>query len=289
MLRRLLRRERPAPEWSRQKMLALVIGAAAAAVVLVAGLVLAIVYAAHPARHTSATGTATAAGAGHGPGPSSAAAAAAPGQSSAGGGDARDALAAKAMSTVPESASHPGPISTLDPGPPIVLPKATSTGPAGVPTGFPHTPEGAMAQMAAIDQIALQSGSLSGSRAVITGWAQPGGPTTANWSGVKAMGTLLDAAGLSGGGSGQLAMLVTPLMGQIKGSIGPDFVIPCVDFEIDVTLTQTARGATSDCQRMVWTGERWMIGPGAEPAAAPSVWPDTDAAISVGYRDLRHG
>ena len=35
-----------------------------------------------------------------------------------------------------------------------------------------------MAQLAAIDQTALQSGSLSGARAVITAWALPGGPTT---------------------------------------------------------------------------------------------------------------
>ena len=30
-----------------------------------------------------------------------------------------------------------------------------------------------------------------------------------------------------------------------------------------------------------------MIGPGSEPATPPSVWPDTDTAITVGYRDLR--
>jgi hypothetical protein len=62
-----------------------------------------------------------------------------------------------------------------------------------------------------------------------------------------------------------------------------------VDFELDVTLQQTARGATADCQRMVWTVDHWMIGPGTEPAVPPSVWPDTDVAIAVGYRDLRHG
>ena len=66
------------------------------------------------------------------------------------------------------------------------------------------------------------------------------------------MADLFDADGLSGGGVNQLALVLTPLMGQIKGSVGPDFVVPCVDFEIDVTLHQTARGAIADCQRMVW-------------------------------------
>jgi len=275
--------ERPAPEWSRQKMLALLIGAALTAALLVVGIVLAVVYAVHPARHTaeqgatSTTSTTSTTGDG-GTGKSGQAGTAV---------DPRDALADKPMPTVDEADSHPGPVSTNDPGTPITLPAATIAGPAQVPTGFPHTPQGAMAQLAAIDRTALQSGTLAGARGVIAGWAMPGGPTTSSWSGVQAMAEFFDAAGLSGGGNNQLAIVPTPLMGQLKGSVGPDFVVPCVDYEIDVTLQQTARGATADCQRMVWSGTRWMVGPGSEPAPAPSVWPDTDTAIAVGYSDLR--
>lgn len=203
--------------------------------------------------------------------------------------DPRDQLAAARMPEVDESAAHPAPISDQDPGPSIVLPVSTTVGPAGVPTGFPQTPEGAMAQLAAIDQTAFHSGSLAGARDVIRAWALPGGPTAANWSVARAVGTLLDTAGLSGGGSAQLAVVLTPLMGLIKGTVGREFVVPCVDFELDVTLTQTARGAVADCQRMVWQTDRWLIGSGEEPATPPSVWPDTDLAISVGYRDLRRG
>jgi hypothetical protein len=162
-----------------------------------------------------------------------------------------------------------------------------------VPTGYPHTVEGAMAQLAAIDQVAMQSGSVGTARDLIDHWALPGGPTGSTWSGVQALESLLtDAASSS---TGQLAIVLTPLMGEVKGSVGPDFVIPCVDFELDVTVAQTARGAVADCQRMVWqpatsagpAGGRWMVGPGSEPATPPSVWPDTEVAISVGYRDLR--
>ena len=224
---------------------------------------------------------------------------------------AEDALAARAMPTVDQAASQPGPGSTRDPGTPIVLPNPVSTGPAVVPTGFPQTAAGALAQMAAIDATALQSGSLEGARAVITVWALPGGPTASSWSGVAALAQFFDAAGLSGGGAAQLALTLTPLMGLIKGSVGPDFVVPCVDFEADATLSATARVAIADCERMVWTTNptgpatdagadaapgsvapvqgRWMIGAGAEPADPPSVWPDTDTAIAVGYRDLSHG
>lgn len=202
---------------------------------------------------------------------------------------ARDALSDRPMLVVDESAARPGPVSTRDPGPAIVLPAPTTTGPAGVPTGFPATPEGALAQLAAIDRTAFQSGSLAGARDVIRAWALPGGPTTTSWSVVHAMATLFDRTGVSGGGSERLAIVMTPLMGLIKGTVGPDFVVPCVDFELDVTLDQTARGAVADCQRMVWSVDRWFIGPGAEPTQPPSVWPGTDLAISVGYRDLDHG
>jgi hypothetical protein len=273
-------KQRPAPEWSRQKMLALLIGAGLIAVMLVVGIVLALAYAVNPHQHpvaqaTSSTSVGTANGG--------------TGKSERSGAltDQRDALADQPMTIVDKDASHPGPVSTNDPGTPIALPAATSTGPAGVPTGFPHTPQGAMAQLAAIDQTALQSGTLAGAREVIRAWALPGGPTASNWSGVWAMAEFFDAAGLSGGGNNQLAIVATPLMGQIKGTVGADFVVPCVDFEIDMTLQQTSRGAVADCQRMVWNGSRWMIGPGSEPAPPPSVWPDTDLAVAVGYRDLR--
>jgi hypothetical protein len=75
-------------------------------------------------------------------------------------------------------------------------------------------------------------------------------------------------------------------MGLIKGQIGPDFVVACVDLSIDITFGGTTTTAAVDCQRMVFTHGRWMIGPGPEPAAAVSVWTDTNAAIDAGYKDL---
>lgn len=289
--RRRGKQERPAPEWSRDKMLALLVGAGLGCVLLVAGFVLFVVHAVSPYRAGGTDpavggGTHAAGGGRTGPGGSS------------GATDPRDALADKAMASVDDDASHPSAVSAVNPGV-IAIPAATATGPVQVPTGFPHTPAGAMAQLAAIDQVAFQSGSLADARSVIGSWAMPGGPTSSNWSLLDGMATLFNQLGVSGGGSVQLALVVTPVMGQIKGSIGPDFTIPCIDFELDVTFQQTARGADADCQRMVWTrapagstaygkaGGRWMIGPGSEPTTAPSVWADTDLAISVGYRDLR--
>jgi hypothetical protein len=292
--RRSSRQDRPAPQWPRQKMLALLIAAGTGCVVLVLGLVLAVVYAIGPG-HGSGGSSSAQGGSGHSAGHVA---------SGSGGSravtDPRDVLADKAMPEVGEDASHPSAVSPANPGE-LVIPAPSATGPAQVPTGFPHTPAGALAQLAAIDQIAMQSGSLAGARDVIASWAVHGGPDGATWSVVTGLGDLFNELGLSGGGSGQLALVLTPLMGQIKGRVGPDFVIPCVDFELDVTLQQTARGATADCQRMIWqpapggpaggalgkAGGRWVIGSGPEPATPPSVWPDTATAIVVGYQDLR--
>lgn len=282
------KQERPAPQWSRQKMLALLIGVGVGCIVLLAGLVLAVVYAIHPVRsdgHHSATGGSNQTGGGGAAGSGGSRAAA----------DPRDVLANQAMPAVSGDAAQPGPVSAADPPSTIVVPAATAQGPAQVPTGFPHTPQGALGQLAAIDQVALESGTLTGARSVITSWAMPGGPTPSTWSLVQALVTLFNTSGVSSGGSSQLALVLTPVMGEIKGSVGPDFVVPCIDFELDVTLQQTARAADADCQRMVWNpdpstpggaGGRWMIGPGSEPANPPSVWPDTGTAVDVGYHDL---
>ncbi len=275
-----LRPDRPVV-WTRDKLLALLAAGVVVCVLLGVGLVLAV---ADALRRGGATTPTSPAAADQRAVPSPPAA----GQTGPLPADERDALAARPMPVVPSSAAWPSAMSLEDPGAPIVLPPSTRTGPAGVPTGFPRTPEGALAQLAALDAAALNSGSLAGARAVIAGWALPGGPTTSSWSGVRAMAALLDGAGVAGG-SGSLAIVATPLMGLVKGSVGADFVVPCVDFELTVTVTTTVRGAVADCQRMVWTGERWMIGPGPEPVDPPSVWPGTELAARVGYRDLRRG
>jgi hypothetical protein len=255
--------------WGRRKVLALLAAAIGAALLLVAGLVFAVVAALHPSRpHRQAATT----------------------NSTANGSmtptDARDALATRAMPTVPEQAAQPGPVSTADAGTPIDVPAATTTGPARVPTGFPQTPAGALAQLAAIDQTAIQSGSLDVTRQVITAWGSPAGPGPESWSVIAGMADLLTSAGTSGR-AGDLAIVLTPVMGLLKGRVGDGFVVPCVDFELDVTLAQTARIAVADCQRMSWRAGRWVIATGSEPATPPSIWPDTDAAFAAGYHDLR--
>jgi hypothetical protein len=264
----------PVAVWGRTRVLALLMGGALAGLVLLLGLGLALYYAIDPT--TTAAGKL---GSKVWPAPG-------PGHLGDLAQARRDALAARPMRAASASEAQPSVLSTRDPGS-ILLPRSTTVGPAGVPAGFAHTPAGALAQLAGIDVAALDAASLGGARTVIEHWAAPGGPTGATWSGVKALADFLSAAGLPGGKSPGLALSATPLMGLVKAGDGPDWVVACVDFEVDATLARTARVAVADCQRMLWRSDRWVIGPGPEPAPAPSIWPGTGAAIDAGFRELR--
>lgn len=196
----------------------------------------------------------------------------------------RDRLAAEPLPEGTLEQAQPGPLSTATAGT-LRIPGASAVGEAGVPSGFPHTPEGALAQLAAIDQAALTSASVRGAQDVIARWAAPGGPTTQSWSGVRAVAALLSSAGVRGDAK-DLLVTVTPAMGSIKGQDGDDFVIPCVDLVVELTAAGDRQSvAVADCQRMIWNAAeaRWVIGPGEEPAEAPALWPGTQAAYDAGY------
>lgn len=173
----------------------------------------------------------------------------------------------------------------------LVIPTAAKTGPAGVSTGFPHTPPGALAQLIAIDRAAIRSGSAAGVRAVGTRWSSPG----ASWS--RFMATFESGeVGRLGPGAPPHSIVVTPLLGMIKSTAGASSVVPCVYFRAHVTITQRGDGAKiadeqttlADCERMLWHSGRWVIGRSTEWASAATSVPDTQYAISHGYEDLRY-
>src|SRR5207302_8602112 len=91
--------------------------------------------------------------------------------------DREDALAAAPMLQLPQSAAQPQPLVTVTAGPPVVLPAPTSKiVPGGPPvaTGFPHPPEGALAQLAAIDEAAMSAADMGRVHEVYVWAAMPG-------------------------------------------------------------------------------------------------------------------
>lgn len=218
----------------------------------------------------------------------SSAAPAAPGTSAE---ELKDALAARPMLDLPVSATKPQPLVTATAGPPIRIPRATQTVvPGGPPvaTGFPQTPAGALAQLAAIEEAALSTTDLE-RVAEVHRWAvAPGAVPLEQWSPYRGISALVRSIGDAGDVRSTTATFQV-VQGQIKGSVGTDYVVACVLGEFTASLTITERAGVGDCHRMVWTSGRWWIGAGNQPAKAPSAWPGSADAVRAGWRELRRG
>lgn len=202
----------------------------------------------------------------------------------------RDAIAAAAMASVdPQAAFHPDP--AISPGGSIAVPQpSVLDGPAGVPTGFPQTYEGALGQWAAIMQAALESMSLSRTRQIHDAWVQPGGPAVEGWTLTRNVTSFLTAA-RQGGDEKDLTTVVsaTPAGGALKGSDGPGWTVVCVLMDVQAWIATESRMGYGLCSRMQWADGRWHVAAGTEPAAAPSAWPGSNAAVAAGWLAWREG
>ena len=198
----------------------------------------------------------------------------------------RDLIAAAPMAPVPEGAGMtPGLAINLPPA--IRLPGPTKVGARGVQSGFPHTPEGATAQLMAIEVRVLSAMSLPLATEIYRDWALPGGVGAAGWSQTRNVQSFLTHARQSSNllGPGTLVS-VSPAGMQIKGTDGPDWVAACVLLDVRAALKNEARMGYGTCERMQWDGDRWLIGPGAPPAPAPSTWPGSDASVEAGWQPV---
>ncbi len=235
----------------------------------------------------------------------------------------RDAIAAEPMLSVSSQAALPSPPSTQT-APGITIPPASRNGPGGVPTGFPRTPEGAVAQLAAIETTVFQAMSMPLTAAVHQHWTLPDQPGPVPEDGVSdgaageagvieldldhstGPGSAEDDAQATDGvagweiarhvqsflGTAQMGpekdvtttVTTTPAAGLIKGSDGPDWVLACVLLQVRAVITTEARIGFGHCERMQWHDGRWHIAPGTPPVRAPSTWPGTQQSIDAGWR-----
>ncbi|NMR21621.1 hypothetical protein [Cellulomonas fimi] len=194
----------------------------------------------------------------------------------------RDAIAAAPMLRVNPQDSRGG-TPAASPAPTIIVPAATSLGPAEVPTGFGRTTEGAVGQLAAIATTVLQGMSIPQLRAVHEEWSAPGAPGVDGWALMAAVRAfLVSEAGRHVDEPGT-SVVTVPVAAQVKGS-DDDWVVACVLLDVTVTVVTEARAAYGHCERLQWTDERWVIAPGEPPTPAPSTWPGTELASAAGWR-----
>lgn len=223
------------------------------------------------------------------PGSGTAAPAAQPPPATAGGWDvaAETALATRPMLQLPESAALPHELTTDTAGPPLRLPKSGVTAGRVVPGGFPATPEGAVAQLAALTEVGLAGGDPQGYAQAYDSVALPGAPP-ANTVGlytdleqIRARASLPITGAVLG-----LVFTYKTTDGLIKGTTdGGRYAVVCVLGELTAGLNgQSISSGASDCQALRFADGDWRIAPGAPAAVASLAWPGTAEAVRAGYR-----
>jgi hypothetical protein len=208
----------------------------------------------------------------------------------AGSAEVRDRIASTPMLPVDSSASRPSALSAT-PADRIWISAATRTGPAGVPAGFPHTPEGAVAQLAAIEVAVLASMSIDYTAAVHQAWTWPGAADVSAWPMAENVRSFLGSAAMTGELDRGSTVQVTPAAAQIKGVDGTNWVLACVLVVVDAHVNVGVRMAYGNCERMQWSPpeRRWLVAPGVPAALAPSTWPGTDLARQAGWLTWTEG
>jgi hypothetical protein len=196
----------------------------------------------------------------------------------------REQIASTPMLAVDDPRAYrEGPVATTAVEP-IPVPPATETGLAGIPTGFPRTPEGALAQLAAIDVAVIQGMSVPAAHEVYQAWSD-GQTDPAEWVMTRNVATFLTAANQSGQvKESGLVVTATPAGGQVKGTDGPDWVLGCVLLELHAQFVEEAQASYGHCEAMTWKQGRWVIDTTHPVAPAPSTWPGTELAVQAGWR-----
>jgi hypothetical protein len=258
-------------EWGRSRLLGILVAAVVVAALLLGGLLYAIYLAL--------------AGIGDDANPSPQAATGETDRSTVARGTAhRDEIATEPMLAVPEGAAFPAE-TTSQKAPSIRIPAGTGvTGPGFVMTGFPHTPQGAIGQLAQIDIAVLQSMSLQIAQEVYSSWALPGGVSAEEWWITASVRAFLSSTDMGEVKDPSASVTLEPAAALVKGTDGPDWAVVCVLMKVSATYKQEAQIAFAHCERMQWVGGRWMVAPGAPPAAAPATWPGTALALQAGWR-----
>ncbi len=196
-----------------------------------------------------------------------------------------DEIASRPMPQFPVAAAQPHQLSTTANGDPLLIPTATATTGA-VPTGFPRSAEGALAQLKALNETGMTGMDPTTYAAAYTAIAAPGAPDPATTTLSKiATGSRLKGGLPATGPVPSLNASYQVSAGLTKGSSEDgSFVVPCTLGILSVvTTTSSVRVGIGDCQAMRWSDGRWQISASAQPVLAPATWPGTVEAQRAGY------
>jgi hypothetical protein len=199
--------------------------------------------------------------------------------------DAQNEISAAAMPQFPLAAASPHELTTATGTAPLLIPTASM--PTGtVPTGFPRTPEGALAQLKALNEAGMVGLDPATYAAAYTAIAEPGAPAPATTT----LARVAAGSRLKGGlpDTGPVLALTASYQvsaGLIKGSTdNGNFVVPCTLGVLSVTTsTASIRLGVGDCQAMRWIGSQWRISPTNAPTLPPATWPGTTESQTAGY------
>ncbi|WP_223208084.1 hypothetical protein [Actinopolyspora erythraea] len=203
---------------------------------------------------------------------------------------AQHRLARREMAQLPPAAAHPHAVSTETAGPPISLPAPDSSRGGWIPTGFPATPQGALAQLAALDEAAMRGADPATYARGYHELALTGAPNPETTGLYAVLTSMRDSAGLRPTGSvAGLRADYEITHAQIKGTTDQGrYVVACVLGQFSVTYHgRTVSAGVGDCQALRRVEGRWRLSPGPLPAAAPSAWPGSVEAVRAGYRPIQ--
>jgi hypothetical protein len=202
---------------------------------------------------------------------------------------AEDAVAARPMLALPPQDAQPQPLTDMTAGPPISLPRPPALGGRWIPSGFPASSVGALAQLKALDEAAMTGGDPDTYARAYRGQALPGAPDPHATGLFSVLTSFRAAGGLPDVGPvADLSVDYDITEGLIKG-VADDgrYTVACVLGELTVQYQlQTVAVGVGDCQALRWTGADWRISPGVLAAPAPCAWPGSVDSVNAGYREL---
>lgn len=210
---------------------------------------------------------------------------------STGGGsgpEAEAALARAPMLDVPDQAALPHTLSMRSAGPPITLPAPQQVSGVLVPTGFPDTEQGAIAQVVELTRVGFTGADPQVWAQAYDSMAEPGAAPAAQTPASQDLVAFRRAANMPRTGATRARITWDPTSALVKGSTDDgSYVVACVLGELVTDYKgRVATGGLGNCLPMRRVGDQWLVASGPRAWVAPATWPGSDEAVAVGYRDI---